>query len=85
MKIPRIAYLAAMLTLPSVVSASNLGKDPLDHDCTGWMIFSDLNGRNTSSLHKGCDAHPRHVTVLQSGVAKTKFRSIVIVNARLSE
>lgn len=67
MKKLRIALLASMLTVPAVIaSASDRIQDGPDHNCTSWMIFSDLTGNNTNILHKNRDAHSHAVTVLKS-------------------
>ena len=36
--------------------------DPdLEHECTSWMVFSDLTGNNTNILHKNRDAAKRTI------------------------
>ena len=41
-------------------------EDP-GHECTSWMIFSDLTRNGTNILHKNRDSKNRNVTVLSSG------------------
>ncbi|MBQ6474442.1 MAG: hypothetical protein IJJ33_20850 [Victivallales bacterium] len=38
----------------------------LEHECTSWLVFSDLTKNNTNILHKNRDASYRDVTVLLS-------------------
>ena len=41
--------------------------DPeLQHECTSWMVFSNLTGNNTNILHKNRDSVARKVAVLLS-------------------
>ena len=37
-----------------------------DHECTSWLIFSDLTGNGTHILHKNRDAKPRNLMPLFS-------------------
>lgn len=37
------------------------------HECTSWMIFSDLTKNNTNILHKNRDSKNRNVAVLSGG------------------
>lgn len=38
----------------------------LEHECTSWMIFSDLTKNNTNILHKNRDAKYRTVVAMQN-------------------
>lgn len=38
----------------------------LDHECTSWIVFSDLTKNNTNILHKNRDAMSREVAVYLS-------------------
>ncbi|MBO4513128.1 MAG: hypothetical protein J5746_10195, partial [Victivallales bacterium] len=38
----------------------------LEHECTSWLVFSDLTKNNTNILHKNRDASSRGITVLIS-------------------
>ena len=41
--------------------------DPeLEHECTSWMVFSDLTGNNTNILHKNRDSKYRNIAVYMS-------------------
>ena len=63
----RNILLAAVFILPTaLVSASDRIEDGPDHNCTSWMIFSDLTGNGTNILHKNRDALSHQVTVLKS-------------------
>ena len=54
--------LKANAPLPAAVSA----EDELDHECTSWIIFSDLTKNNTNILHKNRDSSARNIRVMQS-------------------
>ncbi len=54
--------LKANAPLPAAVST----EDELDHECTSWIIFSDLTKNNTNILHKNRDSSVRNVRVMQS-------------------
>ena len=41
-------------------------EDELDHECTSWIIFSDLTKNNTNILHKNRDSAARNIRVMQS-------------------
>ena len=42
-------------------------EDPeLQHECTSWMVFSDLTKNNTNILHKNRDSLSRNVAVILS-------------------
>ena len=43
------------------------GPDGIDHECTSWLVFSDLTGNATNLLHKNRDAKPRNLMPLCSG------------------
>lgn len=52
-----------------LIAGSQLGAwdDPeLQHECTSWMVFSDLTKNNTNILHKNRDSTSRKVAVLLS-------------------
>jgi hypothetical protein len=38
----------------------------LNHECTSWMVFSDLTGNNTNILHKNRDALQRTIVMSAS-------------------
>ena len=63
MKRNRIALLAGATLLAAMISAFG---DDLSHECTSWMVFSDLTGNNTNVLHKNRDAASRKVTVIRN-------------------
>ena len=48
------------------LSAAVSTEDELDHECTSWIIFSDLTKNNTNILHKNRDSSVRNVRVMQS-------------------
>ncbi len=48
------------------LSATVSAEDELDHECTSWIIFSDLTKNNTNILHKNRDSSARNVQVMQS-------------------
>ena len=54
---------AALFTVPHFVNASEEEKGP-GHECTSWMVFSDLTKNNTNFLHKNRDATSRNIAVL---------------------
>ena len=45
---------------------SAIAEDGPSHECTSWMIFSDLTKNNTNILHKSRDSSSKNVTVLSS-------------------
>ncbi len=59
--IPVFAGLISGLTAAAVPV-----EDELDHECTSWIIFSDLTKNNTNILHKNRDATPKNVRVMLS-------------------
>lgn len=44
----------------------SLAADEYDHECTSWLVFSDLTGNGTNILHKNRDAKPRNLMPLKS-------------------
>ncbi len=46
--------------------AVNVVAAEVEHECTSWMIFSDLTGNGTNILHKNRDAKPRNLKPLRS-------------------
>ena len=48
------------------LSAAVSTEDELDHECTSWIIFSDLTKNNTNILHKNRDSSARNIRVMQS-------------------
>ena len=48
------AAMAPMIAGLAVAAAP--AADELDHECTSWMVFSDLTKNNTNILHKNRDA-----------------------------
>ena len=38
----------------------------LEHECTSWMVFSDLTGNNTNILHKNRDSKQRTIIMFTS-------------------
>ena len=47
------------------------------HECTSWMVFSDLTGNNTNILHKNRDSVSRELAVTLSS-AKAKYKWIAL-------
>ena len=45
---------------------SAIAEEGPSHECTSWMIFSDLTKNNTNILHKSRDSSSKNVTVLSS-------------------
>ena len=58
-----LSMLAATALLTAGETSETATKGP-DHECTSWMIFSDLTGNNTNILHKNRDASSRTITVV---------------------
>ena len=61
----------ALLTAMFLLAAANLPAekreiDELDHECTSWMILSDLTGNGTHILHKNRDATSRNIVVMKN-------------------
>ena len=58
---------AGTITLAGLLSAK---APPLfeedEHECTSWMVFSDLTKNNSNLLHKNRDAKPRNIGALLS-------------------
>ena len=50
----------------TAAAAAVPAEDELDHECTSWIIFSDLTKNNTNILHKNRDATPKNVRVMLS-------------------
>ena len=48
------------------LAAGAAGSGESDHECTSWLIFSDLTGNATHLLHKNRDASPRNLLPLLS-------------------
>ena len=46
--------------------AAQTGDPELEHECTSWMVFSDLTGNNTNLLHKNRDSKYRNIAVYLS-------------------
>ena len=44
----------------------------LEHECTSWMVFSDLTGNNTNILHKNRDATSRTIIMSVSAPEATR-------------
>ena len=59
-------YLMVLPALFSGITAAVSADEGLDHECTSWIIFSDLTKNNTNILHKNRDAVHRNVRVMQS-------------------
>ena len=47
-----------------LLSAASEEANGPGHECTSWMIFSDLTGNNTNILHKNRDALSRDIVVV---------------------
>lgn len=54
------------LAVTGLTATAVSAADELDHECTSWIIFSDLTKNNTNILHKNRDATPKNVRVMQS-------------------
>ena len=53
--------------LLSANPVNDIVDDPeLDHECTSWMVFSDLTKNNTNILHKNRDSKARQVVAFLS-------------------
>ena len=52
--------------LSGLTTTAAPAEDELDHECTSWIIFSDLTKNNTNILHKNRDAKPHNVRVMLS-------------------
>ena len=52
----KIIIMAGMLYPGMAAVAENVQETELQHECTSWMVFSDLTKNNTNILHKkpGC-------------------------------
>ena len=72
-KLCRLSILLA-LTVSGLTAAAAAAavEDELDHECTSWIIFSDLTKNNTNILHKNRDAAPRNVRVMQSAAGSPR-------------
>ena len=63
-KICLLALLGAFCFFNSQLPAFD---DPeMEHECTSWMVFSDLTGNNTNILHKNRDSRYRDIGVFLS-------------------
>ena len=57
-----MSIILSCLTCLVQAAPGSAADDPeLDHECTSWMVFSNLTKNNTNILHKNRDAHPRSV------------------------
>ncbi|MCQ2380309.1 MAG: C45 family peptidase [Victivallaceae bacterium] len=61
----------ALLVLTGMVSLSAAGRpdtedDVYSHECTSWLVFSDLTKNNTNILHKNRDAKYRNLMPITS-------------------
>ncbi|MBR4666043.1 MAG: hypothetical protein IKO93_19410, partial [Lentisphaeria bacterium] len=65
MKISKWTPVVAGLISGLTASAAP-AEDELDHECTSWIIFSDLTKNNTNILHKNRDAAPHDVRIMLS-------------------
>ena len=66
MKMKKLKLLAALAPLIAGLAVTAApAADELDHECTSWMVFSDLTKNNTNLLHKNRDA--------------AKYRDIVVI------
>ena len=54
-------------------SKEDKSKQGPDHECTSWLVFSDLTKNNTNILHKNRDAKPRDIMVILSNQG-TKYK-----------
>ena len=53
---------------------AEMEKLALEHECTSWMVFSDLTKNNTNILHKNRDASSENISVMISPAgAKRKW------------
>ena len=53
--------------LRSVCSAKKADNDDIySHECTSWMVFSELTGNNTILIHKNRDAGARKILPMKS-------------------
>ena len=59
-KILSAAIICSSLFIPQLFA------DKPEHECTSWIIFSDLTGNDTNILHKNRDALSRDIKVLLS-------------------
>ena len=68
MKMTKLKWLAAMAPLIAGLAVTAApAADELDHECTSWMVFSDLTKNNTNLLHKNRDAQKyRDIVVIRS-------------------
>ncbi len=71
-KLCRLSVLLALTVTGSTLRATAAAEDELDHECTSWIIFSDLTKNNTNILHKNRDAAPRNVRVMQSAAGSPR-------------
>ena len=68
MKISALFFsMMAAATLLAESKETKLAAEGPDHECTSWMIFSDLTGNNTNILHKNRDATARSIAVMTGG------------------
>ena len=66
MKISALFFsMMAAATLLAESKETKLAAEGPDHECTSWMIFSDLTGNNTNILHKNRDATARSIAVIE--------------------
>ena len=65
-KLFRHGILLALAVSSLTAAAAAPAEDELDHECTSWIIFSDLTKNNTNILHKNRDASPKNVRVMLS-------------------
>jgi len=56
-----------------LLSAASEEANGPGHECTSWMIFSDLTGNNTNILHKNRDALSRDIVVVAGGNSSRRW------------
>ena len=66
--------ISAFLPVSGVLADDN---PDFQHECTSWMVFSDLTGNNTNLLHKNRDSVNRKLAVTLSS-AKAKYKWIAL-------
>lgn len=59
----KVSAAAVLLSLGFAVSAENIDEAP-PHECTSWMLFKDMTGKDTTILHKNRDSLNKKVSVL---------------------
>ena len=73
------AVLCGILLFCAKHAAAQCIESELEHECTSWIVFSDLTGNNTNILHKNRDSKQR--TIIMSASAPDAARQWIALGS----